>query len=164
VRYDDGDVEIINLAKESWKLVEPAANTHSTQGGKAAAAAAGGAGTQQDASSSGSTASPMHEGTHGVLLDCCPTLALFHPTDTRHPHEWRNFSECRLSDVNSHRQGNHKLTLLEALQMSQPNASLFFRKVAQMQRQGPAQLLGCLKLLWKGKPLPDVIEDLQLDA
>lgn len=98
-----------------------------------------------------------------MLLDCCPTLALFHPTDTRHPHEWRNFSECRLSDVNSDRQGNHKLTLLEALAMAQPNASLFFRKVAQMQRQGPGQLLGCLKLLWRGKPLPDSIEELQLD-
>ena len=104
--------------------------------------------------------SPLHEGTHGVLLDCCPTLALFHPTQTRHPHEWRNFSVCLLVDVNSTRPGHHKLTLLEALALSQPNAALFFRKVAPMQRQCPAQLLSCLKLLWKGKALPPTVEEL----
>lgn len=104
--------------------------------------------------------SPLYDGTHGVLLDCCPTLALFHPTQTRHPHEWRNFTECLLVDVNSSRPGNHKLMLLEALALAQPNAALFFRKVEQMQRQGPAQLMGCLKLLWKNKSLPPTVEEL----
>lgn len=76
---------------------------------------------------------------------------------------WRNFSECLLVDVNSHRQGNNRLTLLDALGLVGPNSALFFRKVAAMQRQGPAQLMGCLKLLWKGRPLPVMIEELQLE-
>lgn len=73
VKYEDGDVEIINLAKESWKLEGPP---------PAQAKAPG----PQHTSSAGSAGSALQEGTFGVLLDCCPTLALFHPTETRHPH------------------------------------------------------------------------------
>lgn len=121
------------------------------------------ASAQHAASSSRAAAeqcSPLFDGTFGVLLDCCPTLALFHPTQTRHPHEWRNFTECLLVDINSTRPGNHRLTLLQALGLAQPNSALFFRKVAQMQRQAPAQLMSCLKLLWKNKSLPPTVEEL----
>lgn len=149
VKYEDGDVEIINLSRESWKLEGPPP--------------APAKGPPAPCSSSGRSISPLQDGTFGVLLDCCPTLALFHPTQTRHPREWRNFSECQLVDVNSHRPGDNKLTLLDALGLVTPNSALFFRKVAQMQRQGPVQLLGCLKLLWKGKPLPIAIEDVPME-
>jgi hypothetical protein len=160
VRYDDGDVEIINLDKETWKLEgnpappPPASNKSSNRRSTSTGPA--------PASGAGAACSPLHDGTFGVLLDCCPTLALFHPTQTRHPQEWRNFSECLLVDVHSHRPGNNRLTLLDALGLAQPNSALFFRKVAQMQRQGP-QLLGCLQLLWKNKQLPALIEELSLE-
>lgn len=109
--------------------------------------------------------SVLREGSEGVLLDCCPTLALFHPDQTRHPHEWRTFSECLLVDVNSARRGHHKLMLLEALGLAAPNAALFFRKVAPMQSTpGAAQLMGCLNLLWRGKPLPAMVEELELEG
>lgn len=165
VKYDDGDVEIINLARESWKLEGPPptpAAAAAASGGPPSSSRSGSANPQGSADA-GAATSPLHEGTFGVLLDCCPTLALFHPTQTRHPHEWRNFTACLSCDVVSHRPGNNRLTLLDALGLAQPNAALFFRKVAQMQRQGPAQLLACLKLLWKNRPLPALVEELQLD-
>lgn len=161
VKYDDGDVEIINLAKETWKLEGNPAPAPAASN-KPSVRRSGSTGPAPT-SSAGAACSPLHEGTFGVLLDCCPTLALFHPTQTRHPQEWRNFSECLLVDVHSHRPGNNRLTLLDALGLAQPNSALFFRKVAQMQRQGPAQLLGCLKLLWKNKQLPALIEELSMD-
>jgi hypothetical protein len=53
------------------------------------------------------------------------------------------------------------LTLLGALQLVGPNSALFYRKVAEVRRPVAAeQLTGCLKLLWKGRWLPAVIESL----
>jgi hypothetical protein len=99
-----------------------------------------------------------------VLLDCCPTLALFHPDAdaTRHPHEWVSFSQMCEVDVRSSRLGSHKLTLLQALGLSQPNGSLFFRKLGQLSggRAAEAQLMACLRLLWRGKRLPPCVEEL----
>lgn len=170
VKYDDGDVEIINLAREAWKLegTPPPAAAAGTPAGRPSlgpACRTGGGGTNTPSAPAAGTSGDcaLHEGTFGVLLDCCPTLALFHPTQTRHPHEWRNFSECLACDVVSSRAGGaNRLTLLDALRLVAPNSALFFRKVSDMQRQGPVQLLGCLKLLWKSRPLPALIEELPL--
>jgi hypothetical protein len=179
VKYDDGDVEIINLAKEAWKLEGPSPPAAAAAAAAAAGAPAGraGGGSAGRTGGGGAASGPsapaaegpsvvdcaLQEGTFGVLLDCCPTLALFHPTQTRHPHEWRNFTECLACDVVSSRSGGaNRLTLLDALRLVAPNSALFFRKVAEAQRQVPAQLLGCLKLLWKNRPLPALIEELCL--
>lgn len=98
--------------------------------------------------------SAMQQGTYGVLLDCCPTLALFHPTETRHLHTWRNFAERLLVDVNSDTPGDYEMTLLEALALVRPNLALFFRKVDRLEGQEPAQLLRCVERLWQSKSLP----------
>lgn len=113
---------------------------------------------------SSSSSSVMCDGTEGVLLDCCPTLVLFHPTETRHPHEWRSFGQRLLVDVNSDSPGPHRLTLLEALSLSAPNAALFFRKVAPTwaRKGSSAQLTACLRLLWEGKHLPACVQEVQL--
>lgn len=99
-----------------------------------------------------------------MLLDCCPTLALFHPDEaaTRHPHEWVSFTQPLLVDVASSRLGSHKLLLLQALGLAQPNGSLFFRKVGAMQGAAHRQLLACLQLLWRGRRLPPLVEELVL--
>jgi hypothetical protein len=98
--------------------------------------------------------SDMKEGTYGVLQDCCLTLALFHPTETRHPHTWRNFKDRLLVDLNSDTQDDHEMPLLEALGLVRLNAALFLRKVDRLQGQESAQLLKCLKRLWQRRSLP----------
>lgn len=98
---------------------------------------------------------------HGVLLDCCPTLALFHPTLTRHPHTWRNFTEQLLCDVNAADEAaSNRLTLLQALRLAKPNAALFFRKVDVSRQAAQDTLLQLLRLLWQDKQLPASLAEL----
>ncbi|WIA10483.1 hypothetical protein OEZ85_010673 [Tetradesmus obliquus] len=94
----------------------------------------------------------------GVLLDCCPTLALFHPTHTRHPHTWRNFTAALLCDVHAADDDGSgsgtKLSLLQALGLAKPNWAWFFRKVEVKRQAAQGTLLQLLQLLWQDKPLP----------
>jgi hypothetical protein len=94
---------------------------------------------------------------YGVLLDCCPTLALFHPTHTRHPHTWHNFTTALVCDVHAEdkdgRRGT-KLSLLQALGLAKPNCAWFFRKVEVKRQAAQGTLLRLLQLLWQNKPLP----------
>jgi hypothetical protein len=94
---------------------------------------------------------------YGVLLDSCPTLALFHPTHTRHPHTWHNFTTGLVCDVHAQdTDGNSgtKLSLLQALGLAKPNCAWFFRKVAVKREAAQSTLLRLLQLLWQDKPLP----------
>lgn len=95
---------------------------------------------------------------YGVLLDCCPTLALFHPTHTRHPHTWRNFTAALLCDVHAADDDGSgsgtKLSLLQALGLAKPNWAWFFRKVEVKRQAAQSTLLQLLQLLWQDKPLP----------
>eukprot|EP00775_Hariotina_reticulata_P002308 gene2308-2616_t len=96
---------------------------------------------------------------YGVLLDCCPTLALFHPTETRHPHCWHNFTEQLECDVHTQQQEqDNKMTLLQALALAKPNEALFFRKVEVLRRMHQQKLLTACQLLWMGEQLPADIE------
>jgi hypothetical protein len=162
-------VEIINLGKERWRLQDTQQHTAAPGAGSSAGAKQGAQGrggptrgSRGDGSGSQPSACALHEGTYGVLLDCCPTLALFHPTVTRHPQTWSSFSECLQVDVQSSRLGAIRLTLLEALGLGPANGALFFRKVAPLSRQGAAQLMACLQLLWRRKALPPTLEELVL--
>lgn len=105
---------------------------------------------------------------HGVLLDCCPTLALFHPTKTRHPHTWKNFSQVLECDLNAlSEEDDNRLNLLQALGLVKPNQALFFRKVDIQRCHGGGgqsadeQLLTVLQLTWQGKPLPESVAALE---
>jgi hypothetical protein len=164
VLYDDGEVEVLDLGKESYRLL-------ATPGKPSASADAGGSAQQDTNNSSIDAAAFMQERNYRVLLDCTSTLALFHPTATRHPHTWHNWSERLLLDVqqNPNKTKDEHYTLLEALGLVKPNAALFMRKVAVMHhrsvgRDNAALLLRALQLLWEGKPLPDTPDQLELLA
>jgi hypothetical protein len=152
VKYDDGDVEIINLSKEHWELKGPPLSSDDVPSGPH---------SRGSSSRYASASEALQDGTLGVLLDCTPTLAMFHPTNTRHPYTWSNMSDRKLVDVNSKQPGDNHLTLLDALAsgpmgLVEHNAALFFRKVAELQRQvEQAQLLDCLQLLWQGRARRD---------
>eukprot|EP00878_Enallax_costatus_P033825 GHUV01037392.1.p1 GENE.GHUV01037392.1~~GHUV01037392.1.p1 ORF type:complete len:391 (+),score=158.47 GHUV01037392.1:541-1713(+) len=101
---------------------------------------------------------------HGVLLDCYPTLALFHPTKTRHPHTWRNFSQLFECDLNgTGEESDSRLDLLQALGLVKPNQAMFFRKLDVQNCRGAGRqtaqedLLALLQLMWQGRPLPESV-------
>lgn len=105
---------------------------------------------------------------HGVLLDCCPTLALFHPVKTRHPHTWRNFGQVFECDLNAaDEQEDGRLSLLQALALVKPNQAMFFRKIDVQRSRGIGRqsaqehLLAVLQLLWQGKQLPESVAVLE---
>lgn len=110
--------------------------------------------------SDGSISDPCFDAEGSVLLDCAPTLALFHPTATRHPHTWRSFDEELLCDV---RRGNGSeaaapdcaavgcdVSLAAALALARPNGALFFRKVQPANEREALRLLAALRALWSG--------------
>jgi hypothetical protein len=169
VVYDDSDIEHLVLSKETYQLLEQPNKP-------AAGASAGHDSAQQDTNSSGSSsidaAAFMQQQDFGVLLDCTPTLALYHPDPirTRRPHTWHYWSERLLLDVqrNPEKKKGERYNLLEALGLVKPNSALFMRKVAAMDRvigcDTAALLRTSLKLLWKDKPLPDTLPELEAFA